>query len=212
MHSVKASFSINDYSAAFRWLAAATHKPVADFTPENCLFRERQLSRLRDVLEKHFDIKVIFITRDPAERLLSWAKHVCLRTPAAAKESREAAGLTDVSPLEFAEQELQRLRAQKTSFSISHSRYDLTVTKLDSVFGDVKYLFYENMFQQEKVDELSHFIGVEPAPGRFDLRANQDISQYEFPGNILGNLRQEFRDVYQFIQSRFPDAPPEYHL
>lgn len=210
MHAVKASLSLRDYSAAFRWLAAATHKPVADFTPENCLLRERQLSRLRDALGQHFDIKVVFIMRDPAERLLSWAKHVCLRAPIGAKERRESLGLADVSPLEFAEQELQRLRAQKTSFSINHSRYDLTVTKLDSVFEDVKYLFYENMFQQEKVDEFSHFIGAEPAPGQFDLRANQDTSQYEFPEHILGDLRREFRDVYQFIQSRFPDAPPEY--
>ena len=44
------------------------------------------------------------------------------------------------------------------------------------------------------------------------LRANQDASQYEFPENILSDLRQEFRDVYQFVQSRFPDAPLEYHL
>ena len=212
MHAVKASFSIPDYAAAFRWLAAATHKPVADFTPENCLLREWQLSRLRDVLKEHFDIKAVYVMRDPAERLLSWAKHVCLRTPIGAQDRRESLGLADVSPLEFAEQELQLLRAQQRSFSINHSRYDLTVTKLDSVFEDVKYLFYENMFQQEKVDELSHFIGAEPAPGRFDLRANQDTSQYEFPENILGDLRQEFQDVYQFIQSRFPDAPPEYHL
>lgn len=212
MHVVKASFSLQDYAAAFRWLAATTHKPVADFTPENCLLHEKQLSRLRDVLTQHFDIKVVYIMRDPAERLLSWAKHVCLRTPIGVKERRAATGLENVSPVEFAEQELERLRAQKTSFSINHSRYDLTVTKLDSVFDDVKYLFYENMFQQDKLDELSRFVGVEPAPGRFDLRANQDTSQYEFPENIRRDLRQEFRDVYQFIQSRFPDAPPEYHL
>ena len=212
MHVVKASFSLNDYAAAFRWLSATTHLPVADFTPENCLLREDQLSRLRDVLRKHFDVKVVYIMRDPAERLLSWAKHLCLRHPKGATENRAARGLADVSPLEFAEQELEQLRAHKTSFSINHSRYDLTVTKLDSVFEDVKYLFYENMFQQDKVDELSRFVGVEPAPGRFELRANQDASQYEFPENILSDLRQEFRDVYQFVQSRFPDAPLEYHL
>ena len=46
--------------------------PISDFTPNYCSLNSKFLNKMRIEVEQFFDLKIIFIMRDPIQRIYSW--------------------------------------------------------------------------------------------------------------------------------------------
>jgi len=71
----------NNWSAYIEtYRTAAVHGAVGDFTPEYSLLTARQWKIVVAALEPHFDLRFVFLVRDPLERMESAIRHG-LRSP-----------------------------------------------------------------------------------------------------------------------------------
>jgi hypothetical protein len=61
-------------------LSAAAHGAVGDFTPDYCLLTSKHWKQVVQALSPHFDLRFVFLVRDPIERMKSALKHG-LRAP-----------------------------------------------------------------------------------------------------------------------------------
>ena len=215
MNRVKQSYSLNDYVDTYRWLSDTTQKPVGDFTPNNCLLNKLQLTQVRDALSKHFNVKVAYIMRDPVDRVLSLTKMLCLGNNEAWNNKGPHQFICELlrehnRPLTIRKGKI--INEYRAGSALRQSSYNRIVPILDSVFGDdVKYLFYENMFHQDKIDEVSDFIGVDHGkPAKLNEPINKDKSEFKFSEVTQHDLRIALRGSYDFIQKRFPDAPSQW--
>jgi len=158
-----------------------------DITPAYALLDERGF---RAIEATHPDVKYIFLMRDPIDRFWS-----ALRMGLRKIENFDPVG------------RFEGLLEDPEHFG--RSDYPATIRALEAVVPAerIKYVFYEDLFRSETVDELTAFVGVEPILARFDSVVNPGAKVDLAPEHIAA-AREKFRHVYDFIFDRFGDRVP----
>lgn len=180
------------------FITLATEYPfVGDITPSYCGLNAKQLQEVRDLLVPHFRLRVIYLIRDPVERLFSMCKHHA-RASWSPGYGRDPLALYDEALLDGGLAGGYR------------SDYGSTLAAIDAAFepADVLIGFYESLFQESSIRQITNFLGVPFIDPDFARRPNADHSALRLTPDRLLRGHQRLASVYAILESRFPGRYP----
>ncbi len=155
------------------------------------IYSELDIDELNFIKSSFPSTKLIFLLRNPADRL--WSQ---LRISGDYNAADDPSKLRDVI-------------LQKPPY-LSRSNYSATVKNLQQVFSpaNIHYEFYETLFCPDAIKRICSFLNVDYFPAKFDARYNVSIkAQLGLEQRqILVNL---LRDQYAFAFQEFGDRVPE---
>ena len=148
----------------------------------------------RAVHEVFPNARVFFVMRDPAERLYSQRRMTRNRRQ---RRTGKEAGLS-----------LDELLNEAASDK--RSLYQLTVRNLEAVFAreQILYLFYEQLFQPQTVEDLCKFLGLPYVAANFEEVVHPGGPRDEIPEEIDREVRALFRATYRFCREKFGKRLP----
>lgn len=187
------------YETYFAWMArkhqrlhpGAEHFVTGDFTPSYCGLAPEILTRVRQRLErKGFEIKVIFIMRDPVERCLSAVRMMQRTLPTRASHEARLA------------------RHFATPAFALRTRYDLTAENLDQSFlaDSILYILYEYIFTNKKIDKISNYIGLKLDENFLEQRYNSGELYEDISEELSKKIKLHYDVVYEYCKKRFPET------
>lgn len=144
--------------------------------------------------ERGVRVKVLFLLRDPVERVLS-ATRMYRRNRQA--ESGDAA-------ISEPEQD-EVLRYSQTPQCRYLTAYHDTMQRLETVFPpeDVHYEFYERLFRPESIEAITGFLGIAGAAPDFSRMINVSRNDNELSAAARLAIFEQYRDTYGYIAERF---------
>jgi len=160
---------------------------TADITPAYCALSHERLRFIRNqFMRRGIRCKVVFLIRDPVERILSASRFNLDR-----KNYREG--------IRFGEMDFGRAVTQyyKSPHCFLRTNYPKTVRNISSVFPVSDYYFgiFESMFCEKSVRSISDFLGV---PAQLDM-ITKVFNKSENNRDISRDLEQEIRNFYAFV-------------
>lgn len=183
------------YTKYFQGLIDSRVKVTGDITPGYSVIDESGLRNISRILkEAHFELKVIFLLRDPIERIWS-----AIRME---KRNRMRKG-------EVLEEDFCDSRAQAYIRSEAHllrSDYKRTVQNITKVFdeGEVHFELYERLFTKQAMVRLESFLDFKLGNVDFSERVNESF--FEPRSEETTRLLSEFlAPQYEFCRQQFED-------
>lgn len=196
--NVAGEFDPAYYRLTFERLLAA--KPAAtltgDITPGYCMLSADQLVQARAWIEgAGYDLKVVFLMRDPVARVYSALRMADRNRKAAGKKvSFPAAERFDIQGVaEWVEQ---------------RTRYEVILENLDAAFDpDQLYFgFYETFFTNESLFQLMDFLGLSHHPANFGHLANASPEGGSIAPEKVATVRAFYDKTYRACTDRFGEA------
>lgn len=191
----KVNFALDhdDYVSYFSRLAAPDSVRITgDITPEYAVLKEQDFAEIRRLVEARGDmeIKVLFMMRDPIERIFSSEKMNCRRLG----QSEEQAALNTVQKYQH-------------PTNAPKSQFEKTIAGIEKVFDadHIMYVFYEEFFTAQDVSPLYDYLGLDPL-------IEPDFAHNPLPsGNVksklskagIAEMRAYFAPTYDFAAERF---------
>jgi hypothetical protein len=179
---------VETYLNYFRAQVLPKHAVFGEITPSYALLPYDGFAAIRDC---HPDVRIIFILRDPVDRLISQMRMRVRRAGAAVTSDQVLAGLNidDV---------------------VERSTYDRTLSALDRVFepGRVFVDFYEDMFSDAFVARLTEFLGASRFAADFDQAVHAASDDWRPEPELLATIRGRLARVYDVCRERFGDRLP----
>ena len=194
---LRATF-IEDSEAYFDYFADLLNKSekqfTADITPSYAALPEHALKAIKEGFEQRgITVKVVFLMRDPFERVFSYCRKDIRNNKSNYKENK------------YLEQE-SLLTKYATRGCEFRTQYDGTIQTVENVFdsNDIFYGFYETFFTDESIKSLTDFLGVPFSKGKYSVRVNEGQAPQKFDTlayeKIISN---HYRDTYHFIYEKF---------
>ena len=168
---------------------------VGELTPGYALLGQGSLRRMAAL---HSDTRMIFILRDPVERMWSGIRH--------AGRSRGGSDRTERLLTRF-----DRALADPNDRHRRASDYAATLAVLDEAVPADRtcVLFFESLRTRDELDRLSAFLGIGEIPLRAGRRLNRGSdSDVQLDDGRRARARDTFAPVYRDIARRFGDAVP----
>lgn len=170
---------------------------VGDVSPSYSLMSSDGFAQMSAINE---NVRFVFAMRDPASRFVSSAKHefrvtTASRVPTQAVLSREVA----------------QSITNRTSAPVRTSAYHKTIAQLEAVIPpqQIFYVFFEDLFEQSKIDELCDFLGVSRWPADFEKAVNADSApSLRLPDHEFSGVVDSLTEVYETIFAKFGDRVP----
>jgi len=182
-----------NYEHYFRQLINERIRITGDITPGYSSLTAAQFIQVREAVESQgFDMRVVFLIREPAARCWSAAKMVLRNRELTAKEQADLARQHFLNILE--NEGVQR-----------RTRYEHTIEALRTAFNrEQLYLgCYENMFEPEHINALSRFLGVVARP-EFASQVHNSTESLPIPPGLREACNTEFADTYAYCFEHFP--------
>lgn len=184
-------YDLSLYVRHFRTLLQDRRKRyTGDITPEYQILSASHFREIRALLEPHFDVRVIFLMRDPLDRLFSAMRME--DRGMRVQQSATARFIKYYSNIQYA----------------SKSQYESTIIAIEQVFEprQLFYGFYEELFRPEEFRRLGDFLGLEELTADFNERINAS-PVVDMPGaEALAAARRFFAPTYDFCMHRFGEA------
>lgn len=166
---------------------------VGEITPAYAALDTEHFRKIRAMMERDFKFKIIFLMRDPIDRIQSQQRMV-------AKKNDEENPLGEIlNTYESFTHERAEMR----------TRYDKTIQNLEQVFqpDEIFYGFYETLFTSEEINRLCSFLEIECMPAEFDKPVNDAPRlEQETDPEILKEARRYYDTTYRFCAERFSEA------
>lgn len=170
---------------------------TGDITPFYCALSAENYRAIRLQLENAgYDVKVVFLMRDPVER--------CYSAIRMGERNRAAeAGKSKVRPVHerFAMQAVQPWCEVRT-------RYELTVPALESAFGKDRLFFgfYESFISDTEVRRLCDFLEIPFKEPNVEHKANASPRVGEPSAEDIAKVRDFYAETYRFCEERFGEG------
>lgn len=184
------------YFGHFARIAGPDTQVLCDTTPAYSAIGAEGLAWMRAFCEvQGLRVKVLFVMRDPVERLWSHLRHMQQQTlieDAAAAWPRAL----DSAPI------------------MARGDYRATVTALDSCFSpqDRLYLFTETLTQAATLQRLSGFIGVPCGGADTATRLNRTAVTTDLPEEARAAFLRHLAPQYAYCHARFgAEVPASWH-
>jgi hypothetical protein len=164
---------------------------TGDFTPSYSGLSEIHFREIKTKLESvGFEVKVIFLMRDPYERCWS----------AVRMNKRNDKTQADDSSL-------LQLKYQQPH-CIIRTNYKHTILELEKVFdtSNIYYGIYEEMFSPKCIEQISAFCKVAPNFSFTGEKFNISPKSEEIPIQLKSEIIDFYKDVYDFCEIRFPQV------
>ena len=142
------------YFDYFESIFSSTVNITGDITPSYSGLQKSRLSSIySEFNEREIDCKAILLLRDPVDRIKSAVRYNLDRG-----NYDEGIKIGETDFLESLEQ------YYKTEHCTIRTRYNETIELVRGVFDeeDIYIGIYEEMFDSEKIDSVSNFVGIEP--------------------------------------------------
>lgn len=188
---VRMIYDENAYFEHFAHLVTAETAVLADLTPAYAAIGEEGFSYMRRVCDaQDVTAKILFILREPAERLWSHLHFL-----------RQLGPATD--PV------LNWQDAIRDPATLARCDYKGTISAIEKAFPkeDVILLFYETLFDRGYA-ELCAELNLAPPEIDADKRANVTEGKAELPEAVASAFRSVLSAQYEFCESRFGDSLP----
>lgn len=170
-------------------------KLVADLTPAYALLSEERLAQMTELAE---DVRVVFIMRDPLDRLWS---HVRMNAKRQLKAGQDIA--------QKSRNLLNRaVKQNKEEGIVARGDYPAIVEKLKrAVPEDRLYItFFEELITPEGVQELCDFLGITYQPAMTEKRVHEGVSVTMNDGQK--RAAQDFlAPHYAYVEKTFGPLP-----
>jgi len=180
------SLSEDTYLSYFRKYVRAEHAVMGEITPSYSLIPQVGLHFIRNFLVgAGLNAKVLFIMRDPVERLYSQLRFDQRRGVKSVKDAYQSA------------LSLPRITMR--------TRYDLTLANLRSEFKEDELLFllYEELFCDESVEMICQFLGIEARPADFSQHINASVDVGPIDPVFEKAAREHLDIVYEYCADQF---------
>jgi len=191
---------IKDFDTYFDYFKALVDNPkkdiklTGDITPAYCALEPYVFKLIKNGLEQRgFNVKVVFLMRDPFERIWSSVRMFKRMKRSEFKDISD----TELIMTHFRE-ENQQIR----------TTYDKTIKNLEQVFNseNIYYQFYETLFNETAINEITDFLNIDYIKPDFGKRVNTTNKDTD---NDLGAIKNMvvnyYRDTYYFMMDRFGD-------
>lgn len=193
--NLNAEFDVSYYMNYYERLGriSPNARLFADITPEYSTLTADQMTTVRETMEgAGFDVKVIYLMRDPVERAYSAMRMRDRDAALAGKEVQKTAR--------------QRfMTALKSPYITSRTSYNETLETLDQVFApeNIFHGFYETLFTTDTVQQVCDFLGLTYQDPDFDLRINESPRNEDLWPKQIAAARQHFDTTYSYCAERF---------
>ncbi|MEO1198477.1 MAG: sulfotransferase domain-containing protein [Pseudomonadota bacterium] len=172
-------------------LQAPNVQLTGDYTPAYSGLPEEAFRKIRDEFTaRGIPVKVLFLMRDPVDRVISMSR-MEIR-----KQNLDRSSDNEARVIE---------KNYTKSRSLLRTRYNDTIKRLESVFkaDDIKFEFFETLFQIQKIEEISTFLGIDTEEPDFSSEYNVSRTKNEISDELRAKVAQEYRGVYNFCMDRF---------
>lgn len=185
IHDIENYFQHFDYL----YLRDSNVSVVGDITPAYSFLSSDALSDINCQARKYdFSVKIIFIMRDPVDRLWSASRHIFDRG-----NTKFASPKDVLKSIYKSKQHQARTQYCKTISEIENS----TINK-----DNVLYLFYENLFRVSTTQIVSNFLDCNLTSFNIDHKINP--SEPCVKDEELSTLvASHYKSTYQFILDKF---------
>ncbi|MDB4335219.1 sulfotransferase domain-containing protein [bacterium] len=187
----KHKWNNEDYIHYFDNLLDGEEHITGDITPIYGLCNKKQLQEAKDIIEgAGYHLKVIFVMRDPVQRLISRGRSVY-----------EQKGITSLESWIMIE--------SKHKHIFERQNYEKTIKNIEDVFEpeNVFYGLYETFFTEKEFLRFCNFIGMEYQDTYLKrkprLTSNKDVDLTHDLNLILKEL---YKETYSFCNERFPET------
>tara|TARA_B100000886_G_scaffold273218_2_gene197136 strand:+ start:2632 stop:3414 length:783 start_codon:yes stop_codon:yes gene_type:complete len=180
----------NDYSK--------TKKFVGDFTPAYCSLSIAELTYAKKILkEEGFNIKTIFIARDPFKRCWS-----------AARMNQGNNFLKEGGSIQEAHEWFKKRMLSKRYQS--RTRYEETITNIQKSFSnDEVYIdIFERIFRGNILHNLQpmfEYLELEPPTTQLEVKKSSNLKLAE-PTKYKDVFYKHYQNTYNFMHKNFPDT------
>lgn len=187
------------YASYFRGLIEGQITLTGDISPSYSYLSSRSLQNIKNLLEGYgFNVKVIFLLRDPVERIWS-AQRMIIRN-----NKRKQ---TDVETM------IQKLpKFSRLNQNMIRSDYISTINNIEEIFeqNQIFYAIYENLFTKESISKLEYFIEHKINDVQFNTKVNES-PKIALPENIFKRTINLYKDQYKFCNKKFPETNVLWH-
>jgi len=180
------SLSEDTYLSYFRKYVRAEHRVMGEITPSYSLIPRNGFLFIRNFLVgAGLNPKVLFIMRDPVERLFSQLRFDQRRGVKSVKDAYQSA------------LSLPRITMR--------TRYDLTIANLRNEFkeDELLFLFYEELFCDRSVEMICQFLGIEVRRADFSQRINASPDVGPIDPVFEKAAREHLDVVYEYCADQF---------
>ena len=180
------------YCAHFARLCTPETRTVCDITPAYSIIGREGFDYMKSFLSTQgVTVKLLFVMRDPVDRLWSQLRHLQQMNPDGRIATRWAEAIH--SP---------RVMAR--------ADYKGTVTAIEGAFPatDILYLFYETLFTDESLRRLCDFAGAGYRPGDLGEFRNKTSLEMDLPDDAGIAFRDLLDPQYGFCRDRFKELVP----
>jgi hypothetical protein len=184
------------YENYFRSLIGGGIRLTGDFTPSYATLSAEHFLEIKHRLEKSgFAVKVIFVMRDPVERMWSGFR---MRL-----KKLQAKGLLIPDDELMAQFDIYSAGKQR----VARSRYDKTLAAIRTSFhsDDVYIGFYEKLFEQDTLKDISDFLGIDLTHSDVAARINEG-NPISLSSEVRVALKGKYSEVYEFCEREYPET------
>lgn len=186
---------VQNYAAYFDSLHSTSSEVgvVGDITPSYNGLSSGNFLRIREMLEaRGFRVKVIFLMRDPVERIYS-------STRMRIRDQQDKPEKSGKDPVLFFN---KRFAWKDVEI---RTRYENTLKSLDYAFKseDVLYGFYESLFCEPEVRRITEFLGIDYTAPNFGTQVNASPRTANLDAESIAKVRSYYDDTYLTCMNRF---------
>lgn len=195
LDNISGETNMSAYLSAFdRLLTMRPHAHLTgDITPEYCALDADQLRAARDAIEgRGYDLKVVFLMRDPLDRIYSAIRMADRNRSEAERNRRPPAA--------------ERFAIQGVAEWVEiRTRYEVILSNIDAAFDkDQVFLgFYETFFNNETLAQLTSFLGIRSHPADFSHKANSSPKGGQIDPEKIAIVREFYDATYSDCARRF---------
>lgn len=183
----------NAYFSHFARLSRPSTQTFCDLTPAYSVLGSSGFAYMRAFFatQPALRLRLVYILRDPVDRLWSQLRHMQEINPASAATERWADAIGSPTIL-------------------ARSDYAGTIADLEMIFPpkDVLYLFYEDLFAEPALRRLCAFADVPYQPGDTEQRQNRTKVEAALPDDARAAFLDVLSGQYAFCRDRFGDRVP----
>lgn len=178
---------LNEYLAYFRDLARGKAL-TGEITPSYQMLEAEHFAQIKALLEDDFDIRVVFLMRDPIDRVFS----------AMRMDDRNQNRHANLAHERFGTTFMHAKHKNRTD-------YDRLIPALEAVFApeQLYFEFYENLFAPQSFTRLENFLGLDGLTPDFETRVNASPTLGKLNPGEVAAARSFYAPTYDFCRDRF---------
>lgn len=190
-----------DFETYFDYFTEKLSRPgvilTGDLTPSYSGLSAERFRMIKDSFARRgVPVKVIFLMRDPVERVWSAAR---MKLWGERTEARR----DDTTPRSGDERTV--IRTYRAAATHARTDYHRTAAALEQVFAatDIHYELYERLFSYDSTTKISAFLGIPHLDPELDKGVNTAPKAAPLSDRTIGRVAREYAEVYRFAVDRF---------